>query len=168
MISIQPKSVRDKIKFNVNGGPTLFATWFGCGLLKPAPGTWGTLGGMIAAIPLIYFCSIETVLILFGFITCLGYWSCMEFEKISGDHDSSMIVVDEVVGVWITLFLIPFTWVNVILAFVLFRFFDILKPWPIRYLDKKVPGAFGVMIDDVVAGLFAGLCILGLNYVGLG
>lgn len=80
-----------------------------------------------------------------------------------------MIVIDEVAGMWIAL--IPVfgqSLLFVLLAFALFRFFDILKPWPISWLDKNINGAAGVMADDILAGAFAAFCLIGLQYVGLG
>ncbi len=74
-------------------------------------------------------------------------------------HDFSGIVWDEFVGFWITMFLIPFDWKWVLFGFLLFRFFDIVKPWPIRYLDKQVAGGFGIMVDDVLAGVYAWICL---------
>jgi phosphatidylglycerophosphatase A len=82
-----------------------------------------------------------------------------------------MIVIDEVAGQWLTLIpaigLFGFHPLPVLLAFVLFRLFDILKPWPVSYLDKKIEGGLGVMLDDIAAGIYAGLCLTGLYYAGL-
>ncbi len=80
-----------------------------------------------------------------------------------------MIVIDETAGILLTLLFASPNGVSILLAFILFRIFDTLKPWPISYLDKKIGGAFGVMIDDILAGLLAGLCLLGLKvYGGIG
>ena len=97
----------------------------------------------------------------------IGLWATRRVEAMTGDHDSGFIVVDEVVGIWITLLFAVATPLSVMLAFVLFRAFDALKPWPVSHFDKNVPGAMGVMLDDVAAGLMAGLCLLGLRYVGI-
>jgi phosphatidylglycerophosphatase A len=79
-------------------------------------------------------------------------------------HDDSSIVWDEIAGMMITMLAVPLSWQTLLIGFVLFRFFDILKPWPISYLDKHVHGGFGIMIDDVLAGLFALGCVhLGLS-----
>lgn len=135
--------------------PTGFLAFgFGSGLAPFAPGTFGTL----AAIPLYYLLAmlswpfyLLTVIIAF----LLGIYLCEQASKSLGVHDHGGIVWDEFVGLWLTLFLIPNQWYWVMLGFMLFRFFDIVKPFPIKWLDKKVKGGFGIMIDDVIAGLFA-------------
>ena len=92
-------------------------------------------------------------------ITVVAFYAGIAICQLTSDdlrvHDFSGIVWDEFVGFWITMFLIPFDWKWIVLGFVLFRFFDIVKPWPIRWLDKKVEGGFGIMIDDVLAGIYA-------------
>ena len=138
--------------------PTLFfAFGMGSGLSKIAPGTVGT----VFAIPF-YF-----LLLQFGWIgyaiitlvaTVLGVWLCGKASDILNVHDHSGIVWDEFVGLWITLFLVPFSWQALVIGFVLFRFFDMLKPWPISLADKHVHGGFGIMLDDVIAGIVS--CIL--------
>lgn len=135
--------------------PILFLAFgFGSGLAKKAPGTWGTA----AAIPL--YCllasmnaavySIATVIIMFSGIAICGKAA----EKL-GVHDFNGIVWDEIAGYLITLWFVPFSWSVAVLGFVLFRFFDIVKPWPIKWIDEKVHGGLGIMLDDVLAGLFA-------------
>ena len=147
------------------------ATWFGSGFLKPAPGTWGSVCAipvgiiLFQALGLYAFCM--SILITF----CIGYWSSNLFEKRTGIHDSKMIVIDEVVGQWIALLpclhYIGLSPLLIFIAFILFRLFDITKPWPISHFDKNVGGAWGVMLDDVLAGLAAAICLLGLIYAGL-
>lgn len=148
------------------------ATWFGCGFMKPAPGTWGSAaaipigliifgtGGLIALIAAIFL------------VNLAGIWAADRFNRASGTHDSGMIVIDEVAGQWIALLpALHFSgfsplWIG--LSFLLFRIFDILKPWPVSVLDRKVPGGLGVMADDLAAGLYAALCITGvLLYAGM-
>ncbi len=85
----------------------------------------------------------------------MGIWICGKTAEDMGVHDDSSIVWDEVAGMLITMLAVPLSWQTLLMGFVLFRFFDILKPWPISYLDKHVHGGFGIMIDDVLAGLFA-------------
>ena len=80
-------------------------------------------------------------------------------------HDSKMIVIDEVAGQWIALLPAALNPALILIAFILFRFFDILKPWPISFIDKKVPGALGVMGDDIIAGLFAAICVFAVSTV---
>ena len=90
----------------------------------------------------------------------LGIYLCERASKNLGVDDHGGIVWDEFVGFWITLFMIPPEWYWILLGFVLFRIFDILKPFPIKWLDKQVKGGFGVMIDDVIAGFFAWIILI--------
>ncbi len=145
---------------------------FGAGLAPKAPGTFGTLVGLpfwfllrgLLPLPVEYFAACA---VLFVF----GCWICGESARLLGLHDAPGIVFDEIVGFLITcipLLYLPagmVEWPWLIAAFVLFRFFDIIKPWPIRWLDRKVHGGFGIMIDDVLAGIFAALCMWGLLHV---
>lgn len=133
----------------------LLATWGGVGLLRPAPGTWGSL----CALPFGWL-AIATggpgLLMMMIFIAFgAGLWAAHIYADASGEHDASSVVIDEVVGQWIALVLLPLSLWTFLLAFALFRAFDSVKPWPIRWLDKNVSGAFGVMIDDVAAGVAA-------------
>ena len=132
---------------------------FGSGLAPVAPGTFGTL----AAIPwylLMATLSWEWYLLLTVLAFFLGIYLCERASVDMGVHDHGGIVWDEFVGFWITMFLIPLTWYWVLLGFLLFRFFDVVKPFPIKWLDKKVKGGFGIMIDDVLAGLFAWVILM--------
>lgn len=140
--------------------PTGFLAFgFGSGLAPKAPGTFGTL----AAIPLYLLMAQLTWpwylgLTVLAFI--VGILLCEQASKNLGVHDHGGIVWDEFVGLWITLFLVPVQWQWLLAGFVLFRFFDIIKPFPIKWLDKKVKGGFGIMIDDVIAGLFAWIILM--------
>jgi len=131
-----------------------FAFGFGSGLAPKAPGTFGTL----AAIPIYWLVQdlswpiyVSWLMVTFS----LGVYWCDRSSKQLGVHDHGGIVWDEFVGYWITMFLAPAGWLWIILGFVLFRFFDILKPWPISWLDRKVDGGLGIMVDDVLAGVYA-------------
>lgn len=127
---------------------------FGSGLAPFAPGTFGT----IAAIPVFLLMSNLTI-IAYALITVLmfllGVWLCGQSAEKLGVHDHGGIVWDEIVGLLITLFTVPVNWLWILLGFALFRFFDVLKPWPIRWLDQQVSGGFGIMLDDVLAGIYA-------------
>jgi phosphatidylglycerophosphatase A len=100
-------------------------------------------------------------------VACVaGIWICDKTARDMQVHDDSSIVWDELAGMLITMILVPLTWQNLLAGFLLFRLFDILKPWPISYLDKHVHGGFGIMIDDVLAGIFALGCLhLGLYFL---
>lgn len=138
--------------------PAVFlATGFGGGLSPKAPGTVGTLVSLLLFLflqdttwPLLFVCVV-------GF--AIGIWLCEVTTEKLGVHDHGGIVWDEFIGLWITMLWVPLTAVNLLLAFILFRIFDILKPWPIAYLDKRVGGGFGIMIDDVLAGIFANIIL---------
>ncbi len=133
----------------------LFALGFGSGLAPKAPGTFGTL----AALPLYWFflqgLSLNWLLLVIGVSLLVGIWLCDVSAKSLGVHDHPGIVWDEFVGFWISCIALPAGWPWLVGAFVLFRLFDILKPWPIDWLDRRMPGGVGIMIDDVVAGLYA-------------
>ena len=132
----------------------LFAFGFGSGLAPKAPGTFGTL----VAIPfflLLQHLSWPVYLSWLLVTFALGVLWCDRSSKALGVHDHGGIVWDEFVGFWITMFMAPAGWIWIVIGFVLFRLFDIVKPWPINWLDKKVHGGFGIMIDDVLAGVYA-------------
>lgn len=139
---------------------------FGSGLAPFAPGTWGTL----VAVPL-YLLLVELSFPLYLLVILLsfgvGVYLCGYTSKALGVHDHSGIVWDEWVGFWITMIAVPVTWQWILAGFVLFRFFDIVKPWPVRVADEKMKGGFGIMIDDVLAGLYALACMhLALILIG--
>ena len=132
----------------------LFATFFGIGLLKPAPGTWGSL----AAVLLWYFLDFlhsYTYIILPAFIL-FSWLVCIKADQDSESKDSSFIVIDEVAGMLIALSFIAHDAILYFFAFLLFRLLDISKPWPISWVDKNVKGGLGILLDDLIAGLFAG------------
>ena len=130
------------------------ALGLGSGCISRAPGTWGTLAGLLVYglffwVPLPAYLA----LLLVGFVA--GIYLCGRTAMALGVHDDGAIVWDEFVGVWITLAFQPTSWAWIFAAFLAFRFFDIIKPWPIGWLDRRVSGGMGIMIDDVLAGLYA-------------
>ena len=135
-----------------------FAFGFGSGLSPIAPGTMGTL----AVIP-IYLLMQPLSLLYYGLlviaISLIGIWICGESSKRLGVHDHKGIVWDEFAGYLITMFAVPFAWQWVIIGFLLFRLFDIWKPWPIYIIDKQLKGGLGIMLDDVLAGIFAAIIL---------
>lgn len=145
----------------------LIAFGFGAGLVPKAPGTFGTLVGL----PFWFFLQFSTpeyYLVACGLLFVFGCWVCGESARLLGVHDYGGIVFDEIVGFLIACApLLPAlnltqdsTWLWLFAVFALFRFFDILKPWPIRWLDKHVRGGFGIMLDDVLAGIYSAICLL--------
>jgi len=139
------------------------ALGFGSGLAPKAPGTFGTL----AALPL-YFLMMNLSLPVFVaitlIITIVGFWICDIAAKDMQVHDHGAIVWDEVAGMLITMIAAPVGLLPLVVGFALFRFFDIIKPWPIKLLDRHVKGGFGIMIDDVLAGVFAAICLQAIHY----
>ena len=142
----------------------LLATGLGLGLIPGAPGTYGTLLG----IPLAWVFARPGVscnsLSLLAF-AALSVWAAGKAEVILKKHDAREIVIDEVAGMAVTLFLVPFTPGSVILGFVLFRFFDIVKLGPVKWADDRLSGGLGVVADDLLAGIFANLCLRLLLWV---
>ncbi len=127
---------------------------FGSGLSPYAPGTMGTLMAIPFAIGLKQLSQPwYWLLLLLTFI--LGVWVCDHVSRRLGVHDHGGIVWDEMVGYWLAVALVPLKWPWLLAAFVLFRIFDIFKPWPIGLLDRKVSGGFGIMIDDILAAIYA-------------
>ncbi len=145
--------------------PIILATWFGAGFLKPAPGTWGTLAALPFGVGLLYLDNIAIHLAAIITVTLIGLWSSHIFDQQSNAHDSKEIVIDEAAGIWITLLASTLTPLTIAASFILFRLFDILKPWPISIADKRIKGSYGVMLDDILAGALAGFILLGGRYV---
>jgi phosphatidylglycerophosphatase A len=160
------KGINMTIKYQIPQGidpkrpSSLLATWFGCGYLHPAPGTWGTLG----AIPfgLILFALGGPILLIIGIciVSAIGLWAADDFGKAVNEPDAKQIVIDEVAGMWIALIPAALNPLLIVVAFAAFRFFDILKPWPVSFADKNFKNATGVMLDDILAGFYAYLCVL--------
>lgn len=131
----------------------LLSLGFGTGLAPFAPGTWGTLVG----IPFVLILSQFALPIYLGALALcflVGIYLCGQTGQVLGVHDDPAIVWDEIVGFGIAMIAVPVQWQTLVLAFLLFRFFDIRKPWPIRNIDRATKGGFGVMLDDALAGAF--------------
>lgn len=153
------------VKFKLTNPTHFLALGFGSGLIKPAPGTWGTLAAVPVYLALSMLASVWVYLALCTVFFLLGIYLCGKTASDVGVHDHGAIVWDEIVGYLITMAFFSPTWLNIALGFALFRLFDIVKPWPIKLLDRHVHGGFGIMIDDVLAGVFAWLCLYGINYL---
>jgi len=138
------------------------AAGFGSGLAPKAPGTAGTVVGVILYVLLLASLPLWVYIAVVAGALLLGVAVSQRVTRQLGVEDHQGIVWDEVVGVWVTLaFMHPVSsWVWLVAAFLLFRVFDILKPWPIRTLDQRVKGGLGVMLDDVLAGVYAGVALL--------
>ncbi|HEX7969904.1 MAG TPA: phosphatidylglycerophosphatase A, partial [Stellaceae bacterium] len=148
---------------SADGGPaplrfdlaTVTATWFGVGLLPVAPGTWGSLAALPFAWVIAWIFGARALLIAAAVLFFVGWWAAGRMARDTHVKDAGAIVVDEVVGQWITLAVAPRDATAYLAGFVLFRVFDIAKPWPARWADRELPGGFGVMADDVIAAFYA-------------
>jgi len=137
----------------------LLATWFGAGWFPFAPGTMGSFVAVIIAWPIRAYLGLDVLFAALIVVFVLGVWAAGHYSKASGKDDDGAIVIDEVAGQWITLLLVPADPVLYAIGFVLFRAADIVKPWPISLADRKIGGGFGVMFDDVLAGVLAALIL---------
>jgi len=141
------------------GNPVhMLAFGFGAGCSPRAPGTMGTLLAVGLYLPLERLPLDAYLLVLLG-VTLVGFWVCDRASKDLGVHDHPGIVWDEIAGYLLTMTAAPGGWAWIVLGFALFRLFDIWKPWPIGWLDRRVGGGVGIMLDDLVAGLFAAVCL---------
>lgn len=136
----------------------LLAFGFGSGLSPFAPGTFGTLVAVLLYLPMQYL-SLLNYCIVVALVCIVGIWICGRSSEMLGVHDHGGIVWDEFAGYFITMIAAPAGWQWIVVGFVLFRIFDILKPWPIKWADTKVEGGLGIMLDDILAG-FISLAIL--------
>ena len=141
----------------------LLATWFGVGLIKPAPGTWGSL----AALLIWYFAEFlhSSIYIILPIFILFSWLICSQASKGSDSKDHSAIVIDEVAGMLVALSFVSYGAMTYISAFLLFRLFDIWKPWPISWADHNVKGGLGILLDDLIAGSFAGGIIYAIFFL---
>ena len=145
----------------------LFLTFFGSGLSPKAPGTIGTLASMPIGIAILYYLGPSVLLTATIAITIIGIFEVNKYEKTTGIHDHQIIVIDETAGVWLTMIITFYSvaslgtgwglWLGLGMSFVSFRVFDIWKPSTIGWIDRELGGGLGVMLDDVLAGVAAGL-----------
>lgn len=134
---------------------TLVATWFGAGLLPMAPGTWGSLAALPLGWLIRWFGGTASLVVAAGLVFLIGWWATAHYRLYAAARDPSEVVVDEVSGQWLTFLVadpaIPWHW---LLGFLLFRFFDIIKPWPANLVNRRST-AFAVMADDTIAAIYA-------------
>ena len=136
----------------------LLALGFGTGCAPVAPGTFGTLAGIPLFVVLQWLpLPVYAGVVALAFVA--GIWLCGRTARALGVHDHSGIVWDEVVGYLVTMTAVPVKWPWIVAGFLLFRLLDIWKPWPIRILDRRVGGGFGIMLDDLAAGIFAAIML---------
>ena len=137
----------------------VLATCFGVGSIPFAPGTWGSL----FAVLLIYNIAFlqEWIILATVLIVAFSWWVCVEVHE-ETKSDSSEIVIDEFAGMFVACMFINHDFISLVFAFLFFRFFDIVKPWPISWVDKNIKNGTGILIDDLLAGLFAGILMLAI------
>ncbi len=139
---------------------------FGSGILPKAPGTWGSLVAL-AFVPLWQMLPGWGYGALIVASMLFGIWLCGKVAQDLGVHDHEGIVWDEFAGIWITFWLVPAGWYWLLLGFIVFRLLDILKPWPISWVDRQVHGGLGIMLDDILAGFAAcGLMHIAVSLLG--
>jgi phosphatidylglycerophosphatase A len=156
--SSSPRTVADRIAWVVS-------IWFGCGLVPRAPGTAGTLG----AVPLYLLLrplGLWPVAVAACLLTIVGIWASSRVARTCGQKDPQFVCVDEVAGVFVAFLGAPAGWTGTILAVVLFRLLDCTKPFPAR-ASEKLPGGYGIVIDDIVAGAWSALVLVALHHFAL-
>ena len=137
----------------------ILATWFGAGLVPLAPGTAGSLAALPIAYALSHYLGIIGLGVAIAVVFVIGIWAAQRYSERTASHDAGPIVIDEVVGQWLALLLVPADILLYAIGFALFRLADIVKPWPISWADKRIKGGFGVMLDDLLAGALAAIIL---------
>jgi phosphatidylglycerophosphatase A len=145
----------------------LISTWFGTGLLPIGPGTWGSAAALPFGFVLMWLGGPWALIFAILAVTAIGWWAAGHFVKGLNVQDPPEIVVDEVVSQWLVLTIVPLTLWGYFAAFLVFRVFDTIKPWPIGWIDGNVDGAAGVMLDDLAAGAYAFVAMAALIWLGV-
>ncbi len=139
----------------------VFVTGVGVGYLPLAPGTWASLATLWPVFTVHWLFPLHETMVLGGLVALLTFPAVVfstRFSRSEGDPDPSTIVIDEILGQMLCLLFVPISAVSLVAGFLLFRFFDIVKPFPVRS-SEKLPGGMGIVCDDLIAGLYAGLCL---------
>ena len=143
----------------------MLATLGPVGFFKPAPGSWGSAAAVVLA-AILAMVSPRVLEIATLLVCLLGVLAAGRYQTVTSRHDAPEVVIDEVAGQWIALLAVPLDWRWYLLAFLLFRLFDIVKPGPVR-MAENLPGGIGVMADDIVAGVLAAACLLLIRWWGI-
>lgn len=133
----------------------VLGTWFWSGLIRPAPGTWGSAAALPFAAAIALAWGPTALLPAALLIFLIGWAAAARIARVTGLEDPQSVVIDEVVGIFLTLSLVPVRPLSYAIGFLAFRLFDITKPFPVGWADRQVGGGFGVMLDDVLAALYA-------------
>jgi len=148
-----------------SGKTALFlATWCGTGLLPFAPGTFGTLGALPLAVALLY-CPVPFRAVFLLIFMAVAVWASGRSQSLLGRADPPEVVIDEVAGFLVATWLLRPTWANLAGAFLFFRLFDILKPFPVGFLDRRLKGGIGIVLDDIAAGGYAWGCLELVHFI---
>jgi phosphatidylglycerophosphatase A len=138
----------------------VLGTWFGAGLLPVMPGTWGSLAALPCAWVIRSLWGLAGLAIASIIAVAVGYWAAGTIAKASGVQDPGAVVIDEAAAQWLALLPAPLDPMSYAVAFLLFRIFDIWKPWPVGLADRRVHGGLGIMLDDLLAAVYAVLVFL--------
>jgi phosphatidylglycerophosphatase A len=158
-ISSEPPSALDRLAY-------VLSIWFGCGLVPYAPGTAGTVGALPVYLVLRSL-GPAAIAGAAAIVTAVGVWASHRTAKRLGMKDPQIVCIDEVAGVLLTWTAAPPSWVGILVGFILFRVADQLKPWPARTFERRLPGGFGIVFDDVAAGAWAALVLVLARVAGV-
>jgi len=136
----------------------ILSSWFGVGLIPVASGTFGTLAAVAPVAVINFFGEIPSAIFLVTLVA-VALWSSDVTRKRLLREDPAEVVIDEAAGLCLSVFFLLVTFISFCLGFLLFRFFDILKPFPIGVIDRRVKGGLGIVLDDIVSGIFANICV---------
>ena len=141
---------------------SLLATWFGSGLAPFASGTWGSLAALPFGVGIYWLGGAVWLTVAAVLCFAIGVWASERYAAALGQGDPSAVVIDEVAGQWLALVPAALDPILIGVSFFFFRLFDVLKPWPAGWCDKRLKGGMGIMLDDIFAGIYAGLVVFGV------
>jgi phosphatidylglycerophosphatase A len=165
-LSCETTPSKARLGLPVRHPAALLATWFGVGLIPIAPGTWGSLAALPFAWAIRSLWGATGLVIAIAIVFFAGWWAAATVSKAGAIKDPGAVVIDEVAGQWLVLLTAPRDPLVWVLAFLLFRIFDIWKPWPVRWADRDITGGLGVMLDDLLAAVYAALVLWVLLAIG--